>query len=61
MNKNRKVTFSDISGVLSAADGYKGIHSQMLKCPEQFFIVEFENGGVTEDERRDMSDNRNDT
>lgn len=34
------VTFSDIHGTISAADGPKGIHSQIQKDPESFFVDE---------------------
>lgn len=34
------VTFSDVHGTISAADGPKGIHSQIQKDPESFFVGE---------------------
>lgn len=33
-------TFSDVAGCRSAADGTKGVHSQMMKNPEENFILE---------------------
>lgn len=33
-------TFSDIASCLSAADGTKGVHSQMMKNPEENFVLE---------------------
>ena len=33
-------TFSDVASCLSAADGTKGVHSQMMKNPEENFVLE---------------------
>ena len=42
---SNQITFSNISGCLSAADGTKGVHSQMLKNPESYFILKIQNRG----------------
>jgi len=34
------ITFNDVHSTLSAADGYKGVHSQMLSAPEENFVLE---------------------
>ena len=42
----KQITFSETSNTLSAADGTKGVHSQMMSCPESFFVVESDGGVV---------------
>jgi site-specific DNA-cytosine methylase len=40
----KQIVFSDITSTLSAADGEKGVHSQMMKAPESNFVVEIRGG-----------------